>query len=293
MPPSLPTPHDPTTLPLPSYTGENKRSRTQRYPSRGWFSPPRTHIGTAVSPAHKHHCGGLGAISSLAGLATGRPGAPCPLKSAWKAARSVGQGRPVEALTQTNNPPCLPTPLKPEMFRVWFWGAVIGALFCWGGGGSQPVVHQGTNFPCPMIITQITRARVAFPVPTRAVVPSSSAPWLGVCGSCSPTVERAPPPLPAPLPTTHNNDLDQQTTYTKAMALDTVAQQFLLNIPPPPKQQHAPPPPNAPQGRGNWSWGKGRARGDNRTGQTALAKNGAERRRRRRKGQKGKNRCGC
>ena len=28
--------------------------------------------------------------------------------------------------------------------------------------------------------------------------------------------------------------------------------------------------------RGNWAWGKGRARGDNRTGQTALAKNGAE-----------------
>ena len=39
--------------------------------------------------------------------------------------------------------------------------------------------------------------------------------------------------------------------------------------------------------------GKGRTRGDNRTGQTALAENGAERRRRRRKGQKGNNRCGC
>ena len=60
----------------------------------------------------------------------------------------------------------------------------------------------------------------------------------------------------------------------------------------PSPQQQAPPPPNAPQGRknregrGNWAWGQGRTRGDNRTGQTALAENGAERRRRRRKGQK-------
>ena len=45
--------------------------------------------------------------------------------------------------------------------------------------------------------------------------------------------------------------------------------------------------------RGNWAWGKGGTRGDNRTGQTALAENGAERRRRRRKGHKGKNHGGC
>ena len=45
-------------------------------------------------------------------------------------------------------------------------------------------------------------------------------------------------------------------------------------------QINPPPPPN-------------RTKGGNRTGQTALAENGAERRRRRRKGKKGKNRCGC
>ena len=39
--------------------------------------------------------------------------------------------------------------------------------------------------------------------------------------------------------------------------------------------------------------GKGRTRGDNRTGQTALTEHSAEHRRRRRKGQKGKNHCGC
>ena len=39
--------------------------------------------------------------------------------------------------------------------------------------------------------------------------------------------------------------------------------------------------------------GKGQTRGGNKTGQTALAENGAERRRRRRKRQKGKNHCGC
>ena len=61
-----------------------------------------------------------------------------------------------------------------------------------------------------------------------------------------------------------------------------------------------PPPPFTPPGpdehvepRGNWAGGKGNTRGNNRAGQTALAENGAERRRRRRKGQKGKNHCGC
>ena len=48
------------------------------------------------------------------------------------------------------------------------------------------------------------------------------------------------------------------------------------------------------RGRGrNWAGGKGRTKEGNRTGQTALAENGAERRRRRRKGKLGKNHCGC
>ena len=45
--------------------------------------------------------------------------------------------------------------------------------------------------------------------------------------------------------------------------------------------------------RGSWAGGKGNTWGGNRAGQTALAKNGAERRRRQRKGRKGKNHCGC
>ena len=48
------------------------------------------------------------------------------------------------------------------------------------------------------------------------------------------------------------------------------------------------------RGRGrNWTGGKGRTKEGNRTGQTALAENGAERRRRTRKGKTGKNHCGC
>ena len=48
------------------------------------------------------------------------------------------------------------------------------------------------------------------------------------------------------------------------------------------------------RGRGrNWAGGKGRTKEDNRKGQTALAKNGAEHRRRRRKGKTGKNHSGC
>ena len=47
------------------------------------------------------------------------------------------------------------------------------------------------------------------------------------------------------------------------------------------------------RGRGrNWAGGKGRTKEGNRTGQTALAENGAERRGRRRKGKPGKNHCG-
>ena len=41
--------------------------------------------------------------------------------------------------------------------------------------------------------------------------------------------------------------------------------------------------------RRNWAGGKGRTKGGNRTGQTSLTENSAERRRRRRKGKKGKN----
>ena len=55
-------------------------------------------------------------------------------------------------------------------------------------------------------------------------------------------------------------------------------------------------PPGQKEWRGwrrNWAGGKGRTKGGDRTGQTALAENGAERRRRRRKGKKGKNHCGC
>ena len=49
------------------------------------------------------------------------------------------------------------------------------------------------------------------------------------------------------------------------------------------------------RGRGrNWAGGKGRTKEGNRTGQTALAENGAERRRRTtRKRITGKNHCGC
>ena len=48
------------------------------------------------------------------------------------------------------------------------------------------------------------------------------------------------------------------------------------------------------RGRGrHWAGGKGRTKEGNRTGQTALADSGAERRRRRRKGKTGKNHCGC
>ena len=63
-----------------------------------------------------------------------------------------------------------------------------------------------------------------------------------------------------------------------------------------------PPPPatQCPQGQKEWrgrgrnlAGGKGRIKEGNRTGQTALAENGAERRRRTRKGQTGKNHCGC
>ena len=69
--------------------------------------------------------------------------------------------------------------------------------------------------------------------------------------------------------------------------------------PSPSPQQHVPPPPFIPQDdehgepRGTWAGGKGNTRGGNRAGQTAPAENGAERRRRQRKGQKGKNHCGC
>ena len=48
------------------------------------------------------------------------------------------------------------------------------------------------------------------------------------------------------------------------------------------------------RGRGrNRAGGKGRTKEGNSTGQTALAENGAERRRRTRKGKTGKNHCGC
>ena len=55
-------------------------------------------------------------------------------------------------------------------------------------------------------------------------------------------------------------------------------------------------PPGQKEWRGwrrNWAGGKGRTKGGDRTGQIALAENGAERRRRRRKGNKGRNHCGC
>ena len=55
-------------------------------------------------------------------------------------------------------------------------------------------------------------------------------------------------------------------------------------------------PPGQTKGRGrgrNWAGGKGRTKEGNRTGQTALAENGAEHRRRTRKGKTGKNHCGC
>ena len=78
-----------------------------------------------------------------------------------------------------------------------------------------------------------------------------------------------------------------------------------LLIPPPPNLYPLPTATRSPatqcppgqkewRGRGrNWAGGKGRTKEGNRTGQTALAENGAERRRRRRKGKMGKNHCGC
>ena len=71
------------------------------------------------------------------------------------------------------------------------------------------------------------------------------------------------------------------------------AADFQIVCPPPqtlllhPASQSPPP----PQHR-NWAGGKGQTKGGNRTGQTALAENGAERRRKR-KGKKGQNHCGC
>ena len=69
-------------------------------------------------------------------------------------------------------------------------------------------------------------------------------------------------------------------------------------LPPPYSNMHPchPMPPGQKEWRGwgrNWAGGKGRTREGNRTGQTALAENGAERRRRKRKGTTGKKHCGC
>ena len=49
---------------------------------------------------------------------------------------------------------------------------------------------------------------------------------------------------------------------------------------------HPPPPPRPP--RGSWAGGKGNTKRDDRARQTALAENGAERRRKQRKGRKGR-----
>ena len=68
--------------------------------------------------------------------------------------------------------------------------------------------------------------------------------------------------------------------------------------PPPPPHSNTFPRRPLPQGqdehgepRGNWAGGKGNTKEGDRVGQTALAENGAERRRRQRSGQKGKNHC--
>ena len=52
----------PGDCPAPRKDATTRRNVTQggrarRYPASGWFSLPKTHIGTAVSPAHEHHCG--------------------------------------------------------------------------------------------------------------------------------------------------------------------------------------------------------------------------------------------
>ena len=64
------SPLRPHHLPLPSRTGENKGGRTQwYYPAGGRYSLPRP---------ERHH--GVWAVSSLVGLATGRPGTPHPVE---------------------------------------------------------------------------------------------------------------------------------------------------------------------------------------------------------------------
>ena len=66
-------------------------------------------------------------------------------------------------------------------------------------------------------------------------------------------------------------------------------------LPPPYSNTHPrhPMPQNGEGGEETGLGGKGRTKEGDRTGQTALAENGAERRRRTRKGKTGKNHCGC
>ena len=136
-----------------------------------------------------------------------------------------------------------------------------------------------------------------FPRFRRAPSVLGRAPWGPPCTSPAHVLQCAPacPPLPEPGSPSSRGRKGQGETNPLPLPLPR-PRPLLYPLPTATRTPATQCPPGLTEWRGrgrNWAGGKGRTKEGNRTGQTALAENGAELRRRRRKGKTGKNHCGC